>query len=162
MPPNASCRFGAHRSGRRPSECELGHCGIDLAGPVGTPVYAVADGVVLAAVRNEHRGGRAGRYVKLGHDGVAKTYYVHLDEVRADLRPGSLVKGGEQIGTIGLTGVKRSAPHLHFGLAVNMGRAADSEYRTRFRYVDPEPLLWFWRLPEPQIDERPLLASRAR
>ncbi len=155
MPPNASCRFGAPRPGRRPAECELGHCGVDLAGPVGTPIYAVHDGVVLAAVRDERRGGSAGRYIKLGHgDGLAKSYYVHLDRLRAHLRQGSRVVGGERIGTIGLTGVKRSAPHLHFGLALRVSTTG-----RRYRYVDPEPLLRRWRLPT-EGPRRELIAAR--
>lgn len=145
LPPNAICRFGAPRPGRRPRECDLGHCGVDLAARVGTPVYAVHDGIVLKAERDALRGGRAGRYVKLAHkDGSVKTYYVHLDTVRRDLSPGDPVRGGERIGTIGLTGVKRSGPHLHFGLAVRWPSAR------RHHYIDPEPLLWHWNLPAPR------------
>jgi murein DD-endopeptidase MepM/ murein hydrolase activator NlpD len=141
LPPNAACRFGASRPGTRPPECELGHCGVDLARPVGTPIFAVHDGTVLTAVRDEVAGGTAGRFLRIGHrEGAVVTSYIHLDEIRPDLRPGMRVKGGEVIGTIGLTGVKRSGPHLHFAVAVRRGGGS-------FRYVDPEPMLWFWRIP---------------
>ena len=146
LPPNASCRFGAPRPGLRALECEQGHCGVDLARPTGTPVYAVQDGVVLKAVRDERAGGRAGRYIKLEHlDGAVTTSYVHLDELRADLRPGMFLRGGEVIGTVGRTGVLHSGAHLHFSVAVQKRGAAT--------YIDPEPLLWFWRLPEPRNGE---------
>lgn len=141
MPPNAACRFGARRPGRRPPECELGHCGIDLFLPLGAPVHAVYSGTVVKLQRNAKAGGIAGRFVWLQHKkGKVISSYVHLDQIRADLKIGSKVQGGEAIGTLGLTGIKRSLPHLHFGLAIQHSPG-------RRRWVDPEPLLWFWHLP---------------
>jgi murein DD-endopeptidase MepM/ murein hydrolase activator NlpD len=158
LPPNAACRFGAPRPGHRPRECELGHCGVDLFQPFGSSVYAARDGVVAKLQRDARAGGIAGRFVWLEHKGgKVVTSYVHLDRIRADLKVGSRVRGGEAIGTLGLTGIKRSIPHLHFGLAVTRGPG-------RRRWVDPEPLLWFWHLPRPgeapaTHDTRPVVAT---
>ncbi|MCB9558221.1 MAG: M23 family metallopeptidase [Deltaproteobacteria bacterium] len=142
LPPHEGCRFGAHRPGRRPAECEAGHCGIDLPALIGTPVHAVADGVVLRVERDEKRGGRAGRYVKLGHQqDLVRTRYVHLDRIAEGLSVGAPVRRGQLLGTVGLTGVARSAPHLHFSLSVKR--------RSRHLYIDPEPLMLFWPTARP-------------
>jgi hypothetical protein len=139
-PPNSACRFGAPRPGHRPAECELGHCGIDLVQPEGRPVHAVYDGVVIQAVRDEIRGGIAGRFIRLSHkEGAVFTSYVHLRDLRADLRVGTKVRGGEAIGTVGRTGCKRGGAHLHFALAVRRGGGV--------RYIDPEQLVALWRMP---------------
>jgi len=138
MPGNASARFGAPRPGARPAECELGHCGVDLAGPRGVPVHAVADGVVVRVQRRDR--GISGRFVIVDHRaGRVRSKYIHLHELSADLRAGGRVRAGQRIGTLGRSGIKRSRPHLHFALRVR--RAG------RWRYVDPEPLLWVWSLP---------------
>lgn len=140
LPPNASCRFGAHRADVRRKECELGHCGVDLFAPVGTPIYAIADGRVLRVERDEARGGRGGRYLILTHRRKAvRSYYVHVESIAAGLRAGDRVRAGQHVATLGRTGIKRSAAHLHF--AVELRR------RSGWRYIDPEPLLWTWSLP---------------
>jgi hypothetical protein len=151
LPPNAACRFGAARPGPRPPECELGHCGIDLVQPEGSPVHAVHDGMVLRVQRDELAGGIAGRFVILTHrDGTVQSYYVHLQEIRTDLKAGMPVRAGEVIATLGRTGARRSGPHLHFALAVRRGSGQ--------LYIDPEPLVRQWELP---ARPGPLVASRA-
>ena len=147
MPPNSKCRFGAARHGNRPAECERGHCGVDLFLPEGTPVHAVHDGVVLKMLRSAAAGGRAGKFIWLSHrDGDIVSSYVHLQQIETRLRPGARVKSGEVIGTLGVSGLSRPVPHLHFALSVRQ--------RGRRRYVDPEPLLWSWpllpRIPTPR------------
>jgi hypothetical protein len=138
VPPHAACRFGAPRRGRHPPECELGHCGVDLEQPRGTPVYAVYDGVVQRVVRDEATGGSSGRQVTLTHkEGQLTTSYLHLHAIRSDLRVGATVKGGEAIGTVGSTGAALG-PHLHFELAVRQGVSVSR--------IDPEPLIRHWRL----------------
>jgi murein DD-endopeptidase MepM/ murein hydrolase activator NlpD len=141
LPAFESRRFGAIRPQPRPWECELGHCGVDLAAQLGQPVVAVADGVVERVERNAAAGGRAGRFVRLAHcDGTIVTRYIHLDTIRKDLRPGRHVAAGELVGTVGRTGVDENFPHLHFGLSQ---RAPDGSER----YLDPEPFLRLWDLP---------------
>ena len=141
LPAFESRRFGAIRPQPRPWECELGHCGVDLAAPTGELVVAVADGVVERVERNAAAGERAGRYVRLSHcDGSVVTRYIHLDTIRKELRPGRHIAAGEPIGTVGRTGVVENFPHLHFGLSLR-------ETNGRERYVDPEPFLRLWELP---------------
>jgi murein DD-endopeptidase MepM/ murein hydrolase activator NlpD len=140
LPAFESRRFGAVRPQPRPWECELGHCGVDLAAAAGDPVVAVADGVVERVERDAEAGGRAGRYVRVAHlDGSVVTRYIHLDTIRKELRAGRHVVAGELIGTVGRSGVVENFPHLHFGLS---RRAADGSER----YVDPEPFLRCWEL----------------
>ncbi|MCU1278423.1 MAG: Peptidase [bacterium] len=140
LPSFESRRFGAVRPQPRPWECELGHCGVDLAAPMGELVVAVADGVVERVERSAAAGGNAGRFVRVAHcDGTVVTRYIHLDSIRRDLRPGRHVAAGEPLGTVGRTGVVENFPHLHFGLSL---RAADGSER----YVDPEPFLRIWEL----------------
>ena len=152
MPPNSKCRFGARRHGNRPPECERGHCGVDLFLPEGTPIHAVHDGVVYKMQRSAAAGGRAGKFLWLSHRGgdIVSTY-VHLKEISSRLRPGVRVRSGEVIGLLGVTGLKRPVPHLHFGLSVRQ--------RGRRRYVDPEPLLWSWPLPAARGPARPMMAT---
>jgi murein DD-endopeptidase MepM/ murein hydrolase activator NlpD len=138
MPDNESRRFGARRQGERPDECGKGHCGVDLGHRSGLPVYAVREGVVVQVVRTIHP--KAGRYVRIRHDGGFVTSYLHLQSIRADLRPGSVVRGGEAIATSGRTGIVNAQPHLHFMLAV--------EYGNKRWHIDPEPLLRTARLPQ--------------
>ena len=153
MPMNASRRFGAARPQPRPSECELGHCGVDLGSAIGEPVFSVFDGVVEKVERDPWRGGRAGIYVKLAHRGGAVvSRYLHLDSVASGLEPGTEVRGGQVIGRLGRTGIHSSAPHLHFGLNLRQDGVE--------RYIDPEPYLREWQLPElettlARLDERP-------
>ena len=102
-------------------------------------MLAVHQGTVHRIERDAARGGIAGRYVVLSHrDGAVFSSYVHLEEIRDDLQPGVQVQGGEPLGTLGSTGTRRTAPHLHFAVGV--------EQNGRRRYIDPEPLLWVWQL----------------
>ena len=140
LPLFESRRFGAARPQPRPAECELGHCGVDLAAALGAPVYAVADGVVERVERDAADGGRAGRFVRIGHlEGAVVTRYIHLSTIRRDLRPGQPVAAGELLGTVGRSGVAENFPHLHFGLSWRNGARREV-------YVDPEPFLQVWEL----------------
>lgn len=86
------------------------HKGIDIAAPSGTPVHAVADGVVVSAGQLTENAGRYGNTVILQH-GAQRTLYAHLTSINA--KPGATVKAGQQIGTVGETGFA-TGPHLHF------------------------------------------------
>jgi murein DD-endopeptidase MepM/ murein hydrolase activator NlpD len=141
LPLRNTRRFGAAREGLRPEECVGGHCGVDLGTQRGEPVLAVHDGVVERVVREDD--GREGRFVRLRHrSGTVVTAYMHLAEIRADLKPGVAVKAGEPIGTVGDTGVVRSGPHLHFAISVRPSVDGPE------LYIDPEPLLHLWPLKE--------------
>jgi murein DD-endopeptidase MepM/ murein hydrolase activator NlpD len=130
LPTREFVRFGAPRKGHRPVECGAGHCGVDLGWQRGTIVHAAADGTIARAV-TENRG-EAGRAIAIDHAGGMRTYYLHLDELRAGIEVGQVVRAGEPIGTVGTTGSTRG-PHLHFALTEQRG--------SRAWYVDPEPML---------------------
>ncbi len=85
------------------------HHGVDYAAPTGTPVLAVGDGQVTAAAYE--RGG--GNYVKIRHNGVYNTSYLHLSRFGKGIRKGSWVKQGDVIGYVGSTGLS-TGPHLDF------------------------------------------------
>jgi hypothetical protein len=104
------------------------HRGIDIAGPVGTPVVAAAGG----EVRFAGTAGSSGLTVSVRTaDGRFDTSYLHLSSIT--VRKGQHVPTGGRLGAVGTTG-RRSAerPHLHFGVR---------EAGTRHDYVDPRTLL---------------------
>lgn len=95
--------FGSSR-GRYP------HAGIDLAVPVGTPVFASMAGRVSRAGWNAITG-RSGIGAFLDHEGGRNTYYGHLS--RLMVKVGDMVRKGQQIALSGNTG-KSTGPHLHW------------------------------------------------
>lgn len=141
MPDRVTARFGARRIGVTREECGGGHCGVDLAGPIGRSVVAVGDGVVVRVERSElGRDGRSGRYVRIQHDDGTLTAYMHLDTVVEGLQVGDHVDGSQEIGTLGSTAIFHSAPHVHFSLEVPNDPTAHGDI-TNTRYVDPAPFL---------------------
>ena len=95
------------------------HHGVDYAAPYGTPVHAVGDGQIIA--KTYERGG--GNYVKIKHNSVYTTAYLHLSKFGYGLKVGDYVKQGDVIGYVGSTGLS-TGPHLDFrfyrnGYAVN-------------------------------------------
>ena len=96
------------------------HHGVDYAAPTGTPVHTVGDGVVTK-IGYQKRGG--GNYVKIKHNSVYSTTYMHLHGFGKGIKQGVYVKQGDVIGYVGSTGLA-SGPHLDFrfyknGSAVN-------------------------------------------
>jgi murein DD-endopeptidase MepM/ murein hydrolase activator NlpD len=85
------------------------HLGTDYAAPYGTPIMAVADGVVEEA---SHRGGN-GNFVKLRHDKIYETQYLHMQGFAKGIRPGAHVAQGQTIGYVGATGLA-TGPHCCF------------------------------------------------
>ncbi|HHG84442.1 MAG TPA: peptidase M23 [Bacteroidetes bacterium] len=85
------------------------HLGTDYAAPTGTPIIAVADGLVLKA---EFRGGN-GNYVKLLHTTEVQTQYLHMRNFAPGIKPGAKVRQGEVIGFVGSTG-RSTGPHVCF------------------------------------------------
>ncbi len=88
------------------------HRGLDIAGRLGTPVYAPADGVVRFA--GERRA--LGNSVSLKHGYGVESLYGHMNEIT--VKRGQKVARGEQIGTLGSTG-RSTGPHLHYQVQVN-------------------------------------------
>lgn len=87
-----------------------GFNGVDLADPVGTPVYAAATGDVILAKYAGYNGGY-GAYVVIKHPNGTQTLYAHLSE--DDVTVGQHVDQGEHIGAVGNSG-RSTGPHLHF------------------------------------------------
>jgi murein DD-endopeptidase MepM/ murein hydrolase activator NlpD len=85
------------------------HSGIDFGAAYGTPIYAVADGVVQMAGYN----GGYGRYVRLSHDGGLGSGYGHMSRIAVS--NGQHVRRGQVIGYVGSTGLS-TGPHLHYEL----------------------------------------------
>jgi hypothetical protein len=96
------------------------HEGVDISADSGVPVIAVADGVVVEAGTK----GGYGRFVAVRHAERLTTYYAHLGSIGADVKPGSAVKAGAQIGRIGSSGTS-TGPHLHFEIRDAQKRPLD-------------------------------------
>ena len=91
------------------------HHGVDYAAPVGTPVYAVGSGKVVAMA---YQANGAGRYLKIKHNGTYLTSYMHLSRFAKGLKVGDMVKQKEVIGYVGSTGLS-TGPHLDFRIFEN-------------------------------------------
>lgn len=85
------------------------HTGVDYAAPAGTPVMTIGDGVVTSR-RNE---GAGGNVVRIRHNSVYSTAYLHLSRYASGLKVGQRVRQGEVIGYVGSTG-RSTGPHLDF------------------------------------------------
>lgn len=97
------------------------HHGIDYAAPMGTPVQAIGDGKVIIARRGYNKG--AGNYIKVKHNSVYTTGYLHLSGFATGIKVGAYVKQGDVIGYVGSTGLSTGA-HLDFRFYKN-GKAID-------------------------------------
>jgi hypothetical protein len=140
MPEQSSRHFGSHRDGIERPECGEGHCGVDLDGPRGRPIVAVAGGTVVRVELSElGLDGRSGRYVRVEHDDGVLTSYMHMDDV-ADVHVGDRVAAGQYLGTLGATAVFSSPPHLHFALEIPSRPGLHGDV-TDTHYVDPAPFL---------------------
>ncbi|ALK87325.1 M23 family metallopeptidase [Limnohabitans sp. 63ED37-2] len=91
------------------------HEGIDFVAPVGTPVLATADGVVLRA----EYAGAYGNMVELAHADGFVTRYAHLKTI--DVKPQDVLQRHDVVGTLGNTG-RSTGPHLHYEV-IFKGRA---------------------------------------
>ena len=105
------------------------HAGLDFASPIGTPIYATANGVVTEANFNE---GGYGNHVVINHGYGYETLYGHMVRIKA--RVGQKIKRGEVIGYVGSTG-KSTGPHCHYEVHKN-GMPVDPVY---FFYNDLTP-----------------------
>lgn len=85
------------------------HTGIDYAAPKGTPVMSIGDGVVTSKKYE----GAGGNTVRIRHNSVYSTAYLHLSGYSKGLKVGQRVRQGEVIGYVGSTG-RSTGPHLDF------------------------------------------------
>jgi len=89
------------------------HSGIDFAAPIGTPIYATADGKIEEV---SVRFSGYGKMIIIDHGFGYKTRYAHMHDFA--VRQGQYIKRGELIGYVGDTGLS-TAPHLHYEVLMN-------------------------------------------
>ena len=97
------------------------HKGTDFAAPMGTPIMASGDGVVLKAAWC----GGGGNCVKIKHNSSYSTVYAHMSKFANGIRKGKRVRQGQIIGYVGSTG-KSTGPHLHYEVIHN-GKKINSQ-----------------------------------
>ena len=85
------------------------HLGTDYAAPTGTPIRSVGDGIVEEARYSQYNG----RYVKIRHNSVYTTQYLHMSKFGSGIKAGVKVTQGQVIGYVGSTGLA-NGPHLCF------------------------------------------------
>ena len=91
------------------------HHGVDYAAPTGTPVKTVGDGVVIA---KGYQAGGGGNYLKVKHNSIYTTTYMHLSRFGKGIQKGSSVRQGDIIGYVGATGLA-TGPHLDYRVHKN-------------------------------------------
>ena len=91
------------------------HHGVDYAAPTGTPVKTVGDGVVIA---KGYQAGGGGNYLKVKHNSIYTTTYMHLSRFANGIQKGSSVRQGDIIGYVGATGLA-TGPHLDYRVHKN-------------------------------------------
>jgi len=97
------------------------HRGTDFAAPMGTPIMASGDGVVIRA---KWCGG-GGNCIKIKHNSTYSTIYAHMSKFASGIKSGVRVKQGQVIGFVGSTG-KSTGPHLHYEVIQN-GKKINSQ-----------------------------------
>lgn len=103
-----SSGFSYHR--RHPVHGDVrAHTAVDYAAPTGTPVMSIGDGTVIS----KGWAGGGGNTVKIRHNSVYTTSYMHLSKYATGIKAGDHVRQGQVIGYVGATGTA-TGPHLDF------------------------------------------------
>ena len=95
------------------------HLGVDYAAPVGTPIRSTGDGIIVNVGYNSG----AGKFIKIRHNSVYTTMYLHMSKYAKGMKKGTRVSQGQVIGYVGSTGLA-TGPHLDYRFFVN-GSAVD-------------------------------------
>lgn len=95
------------------------HLGVDYAAPVGTPIRTTGDGIVVDVGYNSG----AGKFIKIRHNSVYTTMYLHMSKYAKGMKKGAKVSQGKVIGYVGSTGLA-TGPHLDYRFFIN-GSAVD-------------------------------------
>lgn len=128
---------------------------LDIALPVGTPLYATRDGVVMAAVDTHIGGGLTQQYrgksnhLRLRHADGTMTLYAHLQAGSLRVRRGDRVKVGQRVAASGDTGYS-SGPHLHLALQIDKAGRRES---IPFTLQGSQPIAGLWLLGSALGDE---------
>ncbi|HOX60739.1 MAG TPA: M23 family metallopeptidase [Candidatus Magasanikbacteria bacterium] len=99
------------------------HTGLDIAGPIGTPLYASRAGTVIKSQCGWNGG--YGCYIIIDHGGGVTTLYGHASQLFVDVGEG--VEQGQTIASMGSTG-RSTGPHIHFEVRVNGARLNPLKY----------------------------------
>lgn len=124
---------------------------VDIAMPIGTPVYAARSGMVLEVEDDFYKSGTNKAYsseannIRILHDDGSMAIYAHLELEKAQVYPGLAVAAGQLIGYSGNTGFS-TGPHLHFAVQINKGMELVS---VPFTFTNPqgqteEPAVTAW------------------
>ncbi len=97
--------------GGRKTQGLHGYNGIDLAAPIGTPIYAAAEGTVIVSAFNSGWHGGYGNFIIIAHPNGTQTVYAHLS--KNIVHAGDYVKQGQNIALMGSTG-NSTGSHVHF------------------------------------------------
>jgi murein DD-endopeptidase MepM/ murein hydrolase activator NlpD len=123
------------------------HLGVDYAAPVGSPVWAVADGTVVFCGWN----GGYGKRIILRHPKGYKSMYGHLGRFAPGIKKGKFVSQKQVIGYVGLTGLT-TGPHLDFRLSKNnVFRNPLREFSPPAAPLRPDQMPEFKRATDPVI-----------
>ncbi len=125
LPPDGEFLVGQAFGGEFSHNEPASYYAVDFSMPIGTPVHAAREGVVMdkarwfsrAGTHREYHGPRA-NFVRILHDDGSMAVYAHLDYNGVSVQPGQQVRRGQQIGRSGNTGFS-TGPHLHFVIQVN-------------------------------------------
>ena len=134
------------------------HEGLDIFGPIGTPVTAMDDGtVVYSELRTS---GGFGIAVQLKHDNGLTTKYAHLSRLTG-LKQGDRVSGGQVIGYSGDTGnAKGTPPHLHFEVWRGKQMLEPADFLRSSAAVTPQALSPTQKMQGPYSNAPPPLLAR--
>jgi murein DD-endopeptidase MepM/ murein hydrolase activator NlpD len=111
------------------------HTGLDFQAPMGTPVYATADGVVAFCGVKQNG---YGMHIDIDHSFGYETKYAHLSKI--SVKPGQKVKRGDLLGFSGNSGLSKG-PHLHYEITKNREKINPIDYF--YSDLDPETYLSF-------------------
>ncbi len=103
---NIVSRYNLHRF-HPILQVEKAHLGTDFAAPNGSPIVATASGIITNAEFKQYNG----NYVKIRHDRVYETQYLHMSRFAKGIQPGRRVQRGQVIGYVGSTGLA-TGPHV--------------------------------------------------
>jgi murein DD-endopeptidase MepM/ murein hydrolase activator NlpD len=106
------------------------HTGLDFAAPTGTPIFAVANGVIT---ETGWAGAYGNRTIETLTDGT-ELYYAHQSAI--GVKPGEIVTGGQVIGAVGSTG-NTTGPHVHLEVRPGGGDPVDPYQALIFHGVTP-------------------------
>ncbi|WP_299018997.1 peptidoglycan DD-metalloendopeptidase family protein [uncultured Photobacterium sp.] len=142
------------------------HRGTDYVAPVGTPIWAAGDGIVMKSSYNKFNG----NYVFIRHSSTYITKYLHM--TKRKVKTGERVKQGQTVGTLGGTG-RVTGPHLHYEFLVNgvhknprtvklpQAKSLKGAEKTKFKQYASERLSQLSQFSGLIADNSPLLINRS-